>query len=410
MITPTEFDSLTRSTRNDLVRYATRLVGDANAEDVVQLVLSKAALALTEFRGEASPRTWLFRIATNTAHDWNRAHSKVRVAPLDSDQEEFDFDFATVDASQERRLVREEMSQCVGEVLRTLPENYQDILALSDCDELTDREVADILGTTLGATKIRLHRARAKLKEALEGTCSFYRDTENTLCCDRKEKVTESAYPLTADARRKDSHRTGCGSTEHLKDETAMKTTETLPIKQRHLIGVGAAVAAGCKPCTQSYVTAAHSEGACERGVRFAIEHGLMGRDEATSAITAFVDQTFPKPELDAAFRAERTKLGALIEVAAAVASNAASSLTQRISAARTLGANDQELRIAVRIGQTAKQGAEKAMTLALNAVFGETFDNTPAPCCEKGIADPVAPTHTEQSAEPTTGPCACGS
>ena len=189
-----------------------------------------------------------------------------------------------------------------------------------------------------------------------------------------------------------------------------MKTTETLPIKQRHLIGVGAAVAAGCKPCTQSYVTAAHAEGACERGVRFAIEHGLTGRDAATSAITAFVDQTFPKPELDAAFRAERTKLGALIEVAAAVASNAASSLTQRISAARALGANDQELRIAVRIGQTAKQGAEKAMITALNAVFGETFDNTPAPCCEKGVTDPVAPTHTEQSAEPTSGSCACGS
>jgi RNA polymerase sigma-70 factor (ECF subfamily) len=410
MITPTEFDSLIRAIRTDLVRYATRLVGDSNAEDVVQLVLSKAVLALPEFRGEASPRTWLFRIATNTAHDWNRAYRGARIAPLESDQEESDFDFTKIDASQERQLVREEMSQCVGEVLRTLPENYQIILALSDCDELSDREVADILGTTLGATKIRLHRARTKLKEALEGTCSFYRDAENTLCCDRKEKVAERAYPLATDSRLQDSHRTGCGNTEQLKDESAMTTFETLPIKQRHLIGVGAAVAAGCEPCTQSYVAAAHAEGACERGVRFAIEHGLTGRNAATSAITAFVDQTFPKPELDAAFRAERRKLGALIEVATAVASNAASSLPQRISAARALGANDAELRIAVRIGQTTKQGAEKAMTTALKDVFGETFDNTPAPCCDKGVTDPMTPTDTAQSAERASGPCACGS
>lgn len=58
------------------MRYAGRLVGETDAEDVVQLALARAASALGTFRGEASPRTWLSRIATNSAHDWNRARRR----------------------------------------------------------------------------------------------------------------------------------------------------------------------------------------------------------------------------------------------------------------------------------------------------------------------------------------------
>jgi RNA polymerase sigma-70 factor (ECF subfamily) len=53
-------------------------------------------------------------------------------------------------------------------------------------DELKDREIAEILGITLEAAKIRLHRARARLRQSLEKKCSFSRDTENTLVCDIK--------------------------------------------------------------------------------------------------------------------------------------------------------------------------------------------------------------------------------
>ncbi len=415
MTSPLEFDALVRAVRPQLVRYVTRLVGEADAEDVVQLVLSNAAAALAGFRGEASPRTWLFRIATNASHDWNRARRGVAREPLELVEETAELGAGTGEPSQERRLLREEMSQCVGEVLRRLPESYQVVLALSDCEDLSDREVAAVLGATLGATKIRLHRARTKMKEELEGACSFYRDGENTLCCDRKENSTPGAYPSDGEARLQDGRRTSGGS-DTQKETSVMSPVEPLPLKQRHLIGVGAAIAAGCQPCTTSYVAAAQAEGACERGVRFAIEQGLGGRASATNGMADFAAAAFAQPELDAAFRDERALLGALIGVAAAVASNAAASLQQRLEAARALGATDGQLRTAVRLAEGAKRGAENAVMAVLSSALGDAVEGEPtsSPCCA-GQANEGAttnPSSATRSAPSTTGaaqPCACG-
>ena len=404
-----DFDSMVRATRPQLVRYVSRLVGEADAEDVVQIVLSNAAWALSTFRGDASPRTWLFRIATNAAYDWNRAHRIAIQEPLELASEE-DEGTSLEDASQERLLVREEMSQCVGDVLRGLPESYQVVLALSDCEELSDREVAEVLGASVGATKIRLHRARTKMKEALECACSFYRDAENTLCCDRKEKATESAYPLDRRSRLQIGSRIAAGSSELLNEETTMSTDETLPIKQRHLIGIGAALAAGCEPCTASYVASARAEGACERGVRFAIEKGLEGRDASTVDMSDFANETFAHPELDAAFRSERALLGALIGVAAAIASNAASSLKSRIDAARSLGATDSIIRAAVAIAETAKRGAENATVTALNTALGRVVDAEAPSCCGGRASDTTTRTDNGRDGNRTAGQCDCSS
>jgi RNA polymerase sigma-70 factor (ECF subfamily) len=72
MNAPFDFGGLVREARPQLVRFLGRMVGEADAEDVAQVVLSKAAAARASFRGEASPRTWLYRIATNAARDWLR--------------------------------------------------------------------------------------------------------------------------------------------------------------------------------------------------------------------------------------------------------------------------------------------------------------------------------------------------
>ncbi len=185
MTGPSDFDSLARDSRAQLVRFLSRMVGDADAEDVAQATLSKAAAAFSSFRGEASPRTWLFRIAANTARDWRRSLRQFEV--LDDVDESVRPADSSEEASQERRLLREEMSRCVGELFARLPENYRTVLALSDCEELSDREIAAILELTEGAAKIRLHRARMRLKQELSSGCSFYRDDQNVLCCDRKQ-------------------------------------------------------------------------------------------------------------------------------------------------------------------------------------------------------------------------------
>ncbi len=78
------------------------------------------------------------------------------------------------------------MSGCVQRFFHNLPAQYQVVLALSEIDDLKDREIADVLGVSLETVKIRLHRARAALRKKLEGRCSFYRSSENTLLCDIK--------------------------------------------------------------------------------------------------------------------------------------------------------------------------------------------------------------------------------
>lgn len=408
------FDELMAQNRGALVRYLGRLVGDGDAEDVAQIALAKAASGMDGFRGEASAKNWLFRIATNAALDWLRSRGE-QALPMPGTDDEGDPDAlaATEDASQERRLLRQEMSTCVRGVLRRLPEGHQTILALSDCDELSDRDVAAVLGLTVGAAKIRLHRARARLKVELERECTFYRDHENVLCCDRKdadEKIDMAAKDSSFDPylpdqglRHQVESRTDRGPTDTPNKEPNM-INETLSTKQKHLIGVGAAVAAGCQPCTSSFVAAAREAGACERGARHAIETGLRSRDAADTAMRTFADQGFPKPDLDNAFRAERKVLEALIGVAAALASNSAAVVQARVAEARELGASDAQIRMAGQIGLTARRGAEQAADASFAKALG---DDAKTGCCEAG-QDCATGGCGEAPAEKAPAGCGC--
>ena len=174
-------------------------------------------------------------------------------------------------------------------------------------------------------------------------------------------------------------------------------TVETLPTKHKHLIGVGAVIAAGCQPCTSSFVTAAHAAGACDRGVGLAIEAGLKVRETASNSMLTFADETFAKPEVDAAFRAERRQLEALIGVAAALASNAAALLEARVRSAREMGATDEQIRLAGQIGVTARRGAEKEADAALARALGDTTQDV-APQCRAADGGQATPCDCAQT------------
>ena len=88
--------------------------------------------------------------------------------------------------SLDSQLVRKEMNECIRGIVDGLPENYRAVLALSEVEEFTNAEISQILGISLDVVKIRLHRARARLKKELEAKCNFYRDERNELACDRK--------------------------------------------------------------------------------------------------------------------------------------------------------------------------------------------------------------------------------
>ncbi len=162
-----------------ILRYLTRLVGPTEAEDVSQEVFSKISRSLGEFRGEALS-AWVYRIATNAATD--RLRQTARFSTTEDD------DFAPPDTtdSAEQQAIRSEMSACVHDLMNQLPGNYRTVLVLSEIEGLKDAEIAEVVGATVQAVKIRLHRARARLRQILEDRCRFYHDPDNKLLCDRK--------------------------------------------------------------------------------------------------------------------------------------------------------------------------------------------------------------------------------
>ena len=93
--------------------------------------------------------------------------------------------------SAEREAIRKERNECIREFVGKLPENYRAVIILSELKDLKNQDIAEILGISLDTVKIRLHRARVKLKEEFEAGCTFYHDESNELACDRKSEKSE---------------------------------------------------------------------------------------------------------------------------------------------------------------------------------------------------------------------------
>ncbi len=172
-----------------IVRYLARLVGYSEAEDASQEVFVKISRSLHKFRGESSLSTWVYRIATNTAMDYLRKPSS-KGSGHSSEEKEVpdDEDAGLMDDRPllDTLLMRKDMNDCIRGIVEGLPADYRSVLVLSEFEGLTNSEIAEIVGISLDTAKIRLHRARTKLRKALEAKCIFYRDERNELSCDRK--------------------------------------------------------------------------------------------------------------------------------------------------------------------------------------------------------------------------------
>ena len=181
-----EFQAVHERFRSRVMRYLTRLVGDAEAEDLTQSVMLKVSEGLPDFRGDSSLSTWIYRIATNAALD--RLRRKTIQAPdeMEVESDEGDVPQGAQTPSVETTAIREEMNACIREFIERLPENYRTVTVLSELEGFKNDEIAAILGLSLDTVKIRLHRAREKLRRELGLGCSFHRDEEGEFACDRK--------------------------------------------------------------------------------------------------------------------------------------------------------------------------------------------------------------------------------
>jgi RNA polymerase sigma-70 factor (ECF subfamily) len=176
------FRTLYDANHDRVHRLLGRIAGPHDAEDLTQIVFAKAATALPLFRGDARASTWLYRIAANVASDWLRGRAareaKLTVhLPEGGETGQAGATIAVPDpqSSPEQRLVRKEMHDHIRRKIGQLPEGSREVLILGQLGGLTDDEVAQALGISLANVKVRLHRARAQLKQAIGARCQFYR-------------------------------------------------------------------------------------------------------------------------------------------------------------------------------------------------------------------------------------------
>lgn len=166
-----------------LANYLRRLVSDPSiAEDLLQETLIRIARGLPDFNGRSSLKTWGFTIATRVGMDhFRKVGDKPAVMDLSSTEPPAD------DPSPDDRLALEQMNACVQEVIAALPADYRAAILLYDIGEMSARETAAACGCSEATAKIRIHRARTKLREVLRKACDFYRNDENVLRCHRRD-------------------------------------------------------------------------------------------------------------------------------------------------------------------------------------------------------------------------------
>lgn len=188
------FDNLYREYRPRIYRYLVRLLGGHEAEDLTQDVLAKVSVALKSYEDNSRLSAWLYKIATNVAIDRVRARQAARETTGCDDLDSIAHTESGWSMWSEGRgmspgdeMIHEEMNSCVREVVSRLPDIDRTIIVLSEMEDFSDQEIAAILSIKVGAVKVRLHRARGKLRQKLESVCDFYHTKDNTLACCRKQ-------------------------------------------------------------------------------------------------------------------------------------------------------------------------------------------------------------------------------
>ncbi len=175
-----------------IYRHILSIVRDpAEADDLTQETFIRAYRSHSTLRDLGAQTTWLYRIATNVCLD--RCRQRSRRAPMESEASPEELDLADLNAiSLQQAVERGEMSSCVRRYLEGLPDSYRAVIIMHDLNGLSGVEISQALGESLATVKIRLHRARQKLRAALGTACVFSHDERNVLICEPKRVMTSS--------------------------------------------------------------------------------------------------------------------------------------------------------------------------------------------------------------------------
>lgn len=156
------FEEIVERHRRSVYAVCYRFVSNhEDAADLAQETFVRAWKGLGNFKGESAFSTWLYRIAVNTS--LNRVSAKrLPIEPLEGDR--------FVDTASElpgTSLIREERAKAVRRAIAALPEKQRATLILRASHDMSHQEIADVLGSSVGAVKANFFHALANLKKIL---------------------------------------------------------------------------------------------------------------------------------------------------------------------------------------------------------------------------------------------------
>lgn len=171
------FDLLVIKYQRKIMRLLSRMIHDpAEVEDVAQEAFIKAYRALPQFRGESAFYTWLYRIALNTARNWQAASFRrpATVTPLENeDGETFDqIDGLSDQSTPESLMASRQVAQAVNEAIDALPDDLRAAIVLREIEGMSYEEIASTMQCPIGTVRSRIYRAReaiaARLRPVME--------------------------------------------------------------------------------------------------------------------------------------------------------------------------------------------------------------------------------------------------
>ena len=142
-----------------------------DAEDILQETFLSVFKSIKNFKGKSSLSTWIYKIAVNNALMRIRKRENREFVDLDDYTIDFGKDYSDVapDIPVEplNELLQKEFKDKLDTYIDSMPENYKSVFLLRDMENLSTKEVSEILGISQPAVKSNLHRARIFLRDKL---------------------------------------------------------------------------------------------------------------------------------------------------------------------------------------------------------------------------------------------------
>jgi RNA polymerase sigma-70 factor, ECF subfamily len=182
------FARLVEATHVSTYTLAFRITGDReDARDVTQEAYLRAYRSMGSFRGEAQFTTWMYRITANCAATSLKRRRRHRHDQLGEDADVVDL---RLDQDPELRADASELRDRLLEALDCLPPKLRAVVILRDVYEMSHEAIAGELGITATAAKVRLHRARHRLRQEI------FPDASNDGSPPAPVEVTAPASPV----------------------------------------------------------------------------------------------------------------------------------------------------------------------------------------------------------------------